>query len=99
MSLTIALSQISKPSWWNDPPEPWQTNRKRLAETSEQRDLLLASIQRKRTPKTMAELADENDCTVAKIRSLVAPFIESGVLVRGVNADGKVTIAKAPHNA
>ena len=83
------------PNWWYEPTHPWKTNRKRLAETEEQRKLLLASILRKRTPKTMAELAEENDCTVAKIRSLVDPYIKSGVLVRSINDDRKITIKKA----
>lgn len=94
MSLKLALSEIAKTSWWNEPHQPWKSNKKRLANVEEQRKLLLASILKKRTPKTMAELAEENDCTVAKIRALVAPYVDSGVLVRGVNDEQKVTIFK-----
>lgn len=94
MSLRLAIAQITAPNWWNEPSEPRKSNAKKRNETAEQRKLLLASILRKRTPKTMAELAAENDCTVAKIRSLVDPYLKSGALVRSVNAENKVTISK-----
>lgn len=94
MSLQLAIAQITAPNWWNEPTQPWKSNRKRLKQTEEQRKLLIASILRKRTPKTMAELAAEHDCTVAKIRSLVEPYLKSGVLVRTINAENKVTISK-----
>lgn len=95
MSLSMAIQQITAPNWWNSQSEPWKSNRKRRNETAELRAAFIAALSRKRKPATMEQLAKENDCTIARIRSLAEPFVKSGQLVRGVNADGKVTIKKA----
>jgi len=93
MSLSLALAQIQAPNWWNNPVEPWKSNRKRLNEMAEMREKFIASFSRKRKPATMEQLSKEHDCTIARIRSLSEPFIKSGRLVRGVDAKGKVTLS------
>jgi len=94
MSLSLAIQQITAPNWWNEPSEPWKSNRKRLNETAEMREKFIASFARKRKPATMDQLSKEFDCTIAKIRSLAEPFIRSGRLTRGEDANGKVTLVR-----
>jgi len=94
MSLSQSLHQITLGTWWNDPQQPWKSNRKRLNEIAEQREIFIATMNRKRKPVTLEQLAKEFDCTVAKIRGWAGPFVESGQLVRGVNEDKKVTLEK-----
>ncbi len=94
MSLSLAIQQITAPNWWNDPVQPWKSNRKRLNEIAELRAEFIKSFERRRKPVSMDQLAKEFDCTVAKIRGLAGPFVESGQLVRGVNEDKKITLAK-----
>lgn len=93
--LSLAIKQIIAPNWWNEPTAPWKTNRKRLNESAEKREQLFKSISRKRKPVTMNQLAMEHDCTIAKIRSMAEPYVRSGVLIRGQNDDGKVTLEKS----
>ena len=93
--LSKAIQQITAPNWWNDPTEPWKSNRKRLNETAELRAKFIKSFERRRKPVGMEQLAKEFDCSVAKIRALAGPFVESGSLVRGVNEEKKVTLEKS----
>ena len=93
--LSLAIKQITAPNWRNDPTAPWKTNRKRLNESAEKREQLFKSISRKRNPVTMFQLAMEHDCAIAKIRSMAEPYVRSGMLIRGQNDDGKVTLSKA----
>ena len=94
MSLSLAIQQITAPNWWNDPVQPWKSNRKRLNEIAQLRQKFIAGFALKRKPSTMQELAKQHDCTVARIRALADPFIKSGRLIRGVNSDGLVTLEK-----
>lgn len=91
MSLSIALNQITRKTWWNDPPQPWKSNKKRLNDSAERRIKLFNQIKRHGRPVLFSSLAESNQCTIQVIRGLSNQMVIDGKL-RRVQIDGKMAL-------
>lgn len=92
--LSHSINQITRPTWWNEPTQPWESNRKKRNEAAALRAEFMAALKRKRTPQTMDQLAKEFNCSVAKVRSMAEPFVKSEEIVRGINSEKRVTLER-----
>ena len=94
MSLSLAINQVMLPSWWGVPLPQGTSNRKKLYENGQRRAAILESIASSTKPVRVESLAEEHDCSIASIRNFVAQLVNEGLIIRGADSDGKITVEK-----
>lgn len=80
----LAIAQIVKPSWWNDPPIAWQGNRTAQSRRAHRRADLVRLVKQFGRPVTISEIAEEMEVTVYSVRNQILPAVAAGELTRHV---------------
>lgn len=89
MSLAIAIDQVQRGTWWNEPSEPWRANAAARRRSEEHRQCLLHIIRSSSEPIGIKEASDRTGLSIASVRNLLKPAMESGI-IRRVTIDGIV---------
>ena len=91
MSLSIALAQIQRPSWYGEALGDGDRNVAAKRRSEENRQCILNIIKRSDEPIPMKQIADMTGLTLYSVRNLVKPSIASGLVAR-VTIDGIVNL-------
>lgn len=78
MSLSIALSQIQQPSWWNNPAEPWKSNKPAREQSACLRKEIERRLIQAGQPIRMCDLAEQLGVSRMTVRNLGMQLIETG---------------------
>ena len=84
MSLALALDQVQRGTWWNEPSEPWRSNTAARKRSEEDRQALLRILRAAGQPIPIKQLADMAELALMSVRNLMAPAIASGQVRREV---------------
>lgn len=82
MSLALALDQVQRGTWWNEPSEPWRANAAARRRSEEHRQCLLRMIQSSPEPVGIKEASDRTGLSIASIRNLLKPALEAKQIQR-----------------
>jgi len=89
MSLSIALAQIQRPSWWNSYPaaKPVSCNIKRKASSDYMREEIKRHLAQGNGKRMFADLAEDMEVTVASLRGLLKPLVDDGKVKRTIESN------------
>ena len=82
MSLSLALAQIQRPSWYGEALGDGDRNVAAKRRSEENRKHILNIIKRSDDPIPMKQIADMTGLTLYSVRNLVMPSIADGLLDR-----------------
>lgn len=91
--LSIALEQITRPVWISPASLPCQTKDSRKQANEVARQKMLAAL-RQMGRTAFADLAEQQGCTIFRVRNLMAAPLEAG-LVRRVMVGDRVCLEAA----
>ena len=89
-----ALAQVELGTWWNEPSEPWRANAAARRRSEEHRQCLLHIIRSSSEPIGIKEASDRTGLSIASVRNLLKPALETGQ-IRRVTIDGIVHLEAA----
>ena len=82
MSLSIALAQIQRPSWYGEALGDGDRNVASKRRSEENRQCILNIIKRSEEPIPMRQIADMTGLALCSVRNLVMPSIADGIVDR-----------------
>ena len=94
MSLANALDQIQRQSWWNEPPEPWKSNRNAREQSASVRKDIENMISSTDGPVLVRDMAKQIGVPLMTVRNLCSQLVTSGFATR-VYFQGMAAMAKA----
>lgn len=88
MSLALALDQVQRGTWWNEPTMPQKPSKKKMQQSIiENRAALLATIRAAGRPMSIGECAEATGLTISTVGNLLKATYKSGITTSRIIGD------------